>query len=95
MDSALAHLSEHDPIIGRLISTYPAPTFERHEKYYQELVDSIISQQLSVKAARTIEGRFKELYGGSFPTPEQIIATDIEDLHSAGRHRAEGRGARV
>ena len=91
MDSALAHLSEHDPIIGRLISTYPAPTFERHEKYYQELVDSIISQQLSVKAARTIESRFKELYGGSFPTPEQIIATDIEDLRSAGLSRPKAR----
>lgn len=91
MDKALAHLTTHDPIIGQLAARYPAPTFHKHSNYYQELVDSIISQQLSVKAARAIETRFKDLYGGNFPTPEQILDTDIEILRSVGISRPKAR----
>jgi DNA-3-methyladenine glycosylase II len=91
MDKALAHLSANDSALKRLIADYPAPTFERHSDYYRELVDSIISQQLSVKAARAIEGRFKDLFGGQFPSPEQILTTDVETLRSVGFSRPKAR----
>ena len=91
MDNALEHLRAHDPIIAELIARYPAPAFHKHGNYYQELVDSIISQQLSVKAARAIEARFKDLYGGNFPSPEQILDTDIETLRSVGISRPKAR----
>jgi DNA-3-methyladenine glycosylase II len=91
MDKAIQHLAAHDPIVGQLIARYPVPTFRKHGNYYQELVDSIISQQLSVKAARAIETRFKNLYGGEFPTPEQILDTDIEVLRSVGISRPKAR----
>lgn len=91
MDDALSHLSKHDPIIGALIRRYPLPQFEKHSNYYQELVDSIISQQLSVKAARAIETRFKDLFGGTFPSPEQIIDKDIEELRGVGLSYAKSR----
>lgn len=91
MDNALEHLRVHDPIIAELIARYPTPTFHKHGNYYQELVDSIISQQLSVKAARAIEARFKDLYGGNFPSPEQILDTDIETLRSVGISRPKAR----
>lgn len=87
MKTALEHLSQHDPIIGKLITRYPAPAFEKHTNYYHELVSSIISQQLSVKAAATIEGRFKDLFGGGFPSPEQILEKDIEELRAVGLSR--------
>ena len=48
------------------------------------MVGSIISQQLSVKAADTIEKRFVALFGGIFPTPEQIAAKEIDELRSVG-----------
>lgn len=91
MDKALEHLRANDPIIAELIARYPAPTFHKHGNYYQELVDSIISQQLSVKAARAIETRFKDLYGGNFPSPEQILDTDIETLRGVGISRPKAR----
>lgn len=91
MDKALQHLRINDPVMARLINEYPKPALTKHGNYYQELVDSIISQQLSVKAARAIEGRFKDLYGGNFPTPEQIIATDIETLRAVGLSRPKAR----
>lgn len=89
MDSALQHLRRNDPIIAELIDRYPAAQFTRHTNYYSELVDSIISQQLSVKAARTIRERFTALFDGDFPTPEEILAKDVETLRGVGLSRAK------
>jgi DNA-3-methyladenine glycosylase II len=91
MNDALEHLAAHDPVMQRLIETYPRPSFEKHENYYQELVDSIIGQQLSVSAARAIEGRFKDLFDGAFPSPEQILTVDIETLRGVGFSRPKAR----
>ena len=91
MDKALEHLRINDPIMARLIDTYPAPTFKKHTNYYQELVDSIIGQQLSVHAARAIEDRFKALFDGEFPTPEQILTKDVEELRTIGFSRPKAR----
>lgn len=54
------------------------------DDYYWELVDAIISQQLSVKAACSIEERFLALYPGKVPTPDQILVTPDEKLRQAG-----------
>jgi len=86
-EPSLQHLSSHDPVMARLIAVHEPPGFTKHSNYYHELIDSIISQQLSVKAARTIEGRFKDLFGGSFPSPEQLLEKDIEELRAAGLSR--------
>lgn len=57
-----------DPIIKQLIKKYPAPKFtDRSEFLFYELIESIISQQLSIKAADTIFGRFKELFTNRHP----------------------------
>ena len=87
MDKALVYLSAADPRLAFLIETHSKPEFLPHTNYYQELVDSIISQQLSVKAARTIEGRFKDLFGGEFPSPEHILDKNIEELRAVGLSR--------
>jgi len=91
MDKALAHLSTSDPRLAFLIETYEKPKFLPHTNYYHELVDSIISQQLSVKAARTIEGRFKNMFNGEFPSPEQILEKDVEELRAVGLSRPKAR----
>lgn len=91
MEQVLLQLREADPVLARLIDSYPAPTFEPHGNYYHELVDSIISQQLSVKAARSIEGRFKELFDGRFPSPEELLERDDDELRSAGLSRPKVR----
>jgi DNA-3-methyladenine glycosylase II len=87
LQRAADHLAAHDPILAPLIAVYPLPGFTPHTNYYQALVNSIIGQQLSVKAAATIKKRFAELFGTTFPTPEQIIASDDELLKSAGLSR--------
>jgi len=88
MDAALAHLSKFDSCLAELINAYEHPQLSPHTNYYQELASSIISQQLSVKAAATIEKRFIGLFDDSiFPTPEQILAKNVEELRTAGLSR--------
>ncbi|HTE22618.1 MAG TPA: DNA-3-methyladenine glycosylase [Candidatus Limnocylindria bacterium] len=90
IQQATAHLSRSDPVLAQVIATSPPCDIRPHKNYYQELVDSIISQQLSVKAARTIERRFCELFGSSdFPPPEKILGKDTDELRSAGLSRGK------
>jgi DNA-3-methyladenine glycosylase II len=84
--TAIKHLAAHDPIMAELIDLYPEPLFTRHPNYYRELMSSIISQQLSIKAAAAIQQRFIDLFG-YFPTPEEILATPPDDLRAVGLSR--------
>ncbi len=91
MDNVLEHLKDNDPILAELIALYPAPEFTKHTNYYHELISSIVSQQLSVKAAAAIEKRFRGLFEGNFPSPEQILEKDIEELREVGLSRPKAR----
>lgn len=82
------HLRASDPILEIIIKQTGLPTITPHKNYYQELVESIISQQLSVKAAATIQKRFLDLFkGDDFPTPAEILKKDIEELRAVGLSR--------
>lgn len=83
LQRAAKHLAS-DPIVAPLIARHGLCTFEPHAEYYRTLADSIIGQQLSVKAARTIKQRFRDLFGGIFPAPQAILVKRIEELRSAG-----------
>ncbi|HSW77726.1 MAG TPA: DNA-3-methyladenine glycosylase [Candidatus Chromulinivoraceae bacterium] len=87
LQRAADHLAANDPILAPIVATSPLPGLVPHTDYYQALVNSIIGQQLSVKAAATIKKRFADLFGTTFPAPEQIIASDDELLKSAGLSR--------
>jgi len=53
------------------------------------LYSSIISQQLSTKAADAIYARFLEFYGGNTPDSQQLLDTEIEDLRLIGLSKAK------
>lgn len=56
--------------------------------YFRALVEAIIYQQLSGKAASTILRRFRSLYPpGRFPSPELIARTPVSKLRSVGLSR--------
>lgn len=81
---AINHLLSHDPILASIIITHPICDLKPHKQYYRSLVESIIGQQLSVKAAASIRHRFIQLFGGDFPDPEAILAKPVEELKTAG-----------
>jgi len=51
---------------------------------YGALLRAIVGQQLSTKAARTIYGRVLELFGGSTPSPEQLLEAGEAELRACG-----------
>ena len=89
MQTALTNLSHNDAVLADLISRYRLPLPKSHTDYYHELASSIISQQLSVKAALTIETRVKDLFNGRLPLPDELLATDVSTLRSAGLSRGK------
>jgi len=89
MQQAADHLKAHDPLLGQVIREVGLCTIEPHTNYYQELVDSIISQQLSIKAAASILKRFRQLFDNQLPTPAQILTKDVDELRAVGLSRAK------
>ncbi|HEY1359463.1 MAG TPA: DNA-3-methyladenine glycosylase [Thermoleophilaceae bacterium] len=93
--SAVEHLRGSDPVMARLIGDYGAPDGvlarrgRRPGDAYGALLRSIVGQQLSTKAARTIYERLTDLFGGRAPTPGELLDVDPEKLREAGLSRAK------
>jgi DNA-3-methyladenine glycosylase II len=51
---------------------------------YGALLRSVVGQQLSTKAARSIYGRLAELFGGRAPRPAELLAADPARLRKVG-----------
>lgn len=51
---------------------------------YYDLLDSIVSQQLSVKVATVIFNRFLKLFDGEYPHAKQLLQLDVETMRSVG-----------
>lgn len=82
---ALAHLAV-DPVMARIIDETPAPKIfnEYADDLYLALLESIVSQQISVKAANAIFGRFRALFPGNYPDANALLLKTNEELRSAG-----------
>jgi len=62
----IKHFKKSDPILFEVIKRIGAidtPTGRKGKNYFLDLIESIVSQQLSGKAAGTILARFRALYG--------------------------------
>ena len=87
IELALKYLSR-DKDLKTLIDHFGVITLKRRRNYFKSLLRSIIHQQLSGKAARTIENRFLELYNGNrYPTPEEVLKTPAEAIQNVGISR--------
>ncbi|HVX57703.1 MAG TPA: DNA-3-methyladenine glycosylase [Candidatus Saccharimonadales bacterium] len=91
LQTAARQLARRDPVLKPVIARAGPCTITPHTDYYWELIDSIISQQLSVKAAASIERRFQELLGSPVPSPEAILAKSVDELRTAGLSNAKAR----
>jgi DNA-3-methyladenine glycosylase II len=91
---ACRHLCEADPRLGVLIARAgpftmrPPPT----QSLFAALVEAIVYQQLSGKAAATILRRVVALYRPRrFPRPQDLLDTPPERLRAAGLSAAKTR----
>lgn len=84
-------LRKSDVTMKRLINHHgPCPMSEWEYRPFHTLVTSIISHQLSAKAADTIEQRVSQIVTAPF-YPEGFLKAPSERLHSAGLSRAKVR----
>jgi DNA-3-methyladenine glycosylase II len=94
-EEAGRHLSANCPVMAELVARYgPCPLPEKNYTPFETLAASIIGQQLSVKAADTIEKRVLDVIGGSL-TPERILAVEPEALRACGLSNAKVKYVRV
>jgi DNA-3-methyladenine glycosylase II len=83
MQKALTHLKTSDPILASIIERVGAPQITYRDPTFEALARSIVFQQLSTKAARTIYGRLEEAAGGKL-TPESIQGLSVGEMRRAG-----------
>lgn len=83
MKKAIDHLKRADPVLGGIIQRIGPYRIGYHEPSFRVVVRSIISQQLSTKAAATINRRLDEALGGTV-TPEAILRLRPERMKSFG-----------
>ena len=94
IEGARRALARRDPRLGALIRRVgPCGLAEtRHGEPFADLVRVILSQQLSVSAARTIHDRVVTLAGGPEAlTPARVEALDAVALRNAGVSRPKIR----
>ncbi len=81
-----ADLASRDKRLAKVIAAHPLCTIGRNQKpikHFESLVESVISQQLAVKAADTIFGRVKKAAGGRI-IPARIAALSEAEMREAG-----------
>src|SRR5205085_4496646 len=88
-DPAVKHLRRADPVMKSLIDSLGALDVEARRRgrpadSYGTLLRSIVGQQLSTKAARTIYERMLQLWNGKTPTPMKMLEKGPEALRAAG-----------
>ena len=79
------YLSSKDATLASIIEN--TPTFKKTDwngDVYLALLESIVSQQISVKAAESIFARFRALFPSDYPHPELLLTQTDEQLRSAG-----------
>jgi DNA-3-methyladenine glycosylase II len=80
------HLNK-DKKLAELIKTIELPELNPDGDVYSALTRSIVSQQLSTKAAATIYGRFLDLFDNRYPNIETVLSFSIEELRAVGLSR--------
>lgn len=81
-DDAKAHLSKRDKVLRKLIRKYPDADLGSRGDAFQTLARSIAGQQISVKAAQSIWGRFAAACASL--TPRDVHAMADETIRACG-----------
>lgn len=81
--AASTHISNTDPAMAKLIAQVGPIGLPEPKGDFESLVDAIVSQQLSIKAAATIHGRLVNMLNRDV-RPEVVLSTKAEDLRQVG-----------
>ena len=89
-ERAKNHLSKKDKIMSKLIKTYKGNLITRNNFFYS-LSRSIVSQQISTKAADSIFSKFEKKCKGKIK-PKNVSKISISSLRSCGLSHQKAKG---
>lgn len=91
MDNKVAeHFKKVDPILYKVVEKVGIIPIQRTSgDLFEDLCEAIASQQLSVKAADTIFGRFKELFKNGKIDPKLIVDMPPDTIRGVGFSNAK------
>ncbi len=78
----MAYLKSRDKKLGEAIDKIGFIKREINPDSFSALISSIVSQQISGKAAKTVQGRLDKLLGKI--TPENIMQADVSHIQACG-----------
>ena len=90
IQKARRHLRAADPVMKTVIDTVGPFTLRLERDRFAMLVRSIISQQISTSAARSIRRRLQELAGPDGLKAANLAQFTVDQLRSVGLVAAEG-----
>ena len=80
----LEHFDEKDAVMAGVIRRVGPFKLKRNQHYFQVLCKAIVGQQISTKAAESINHRFRNLFTGNWPTPKKLQGLTEKQLREAG-----------
>lgn len=83
-DDPIEYLQKADPILAPIIKLVGRLSWDSETDYFRSLIESIIGQQLSTKAAETIISRFNVLFKTHPYFPKDILKLDTEAIRGVG-----------
>jgi DNA-3-methyladenine glycosylase II len=92
--SAQRRLARRDPMLKKLIGHVGPCTLQHDPDGFNVLVRSIVSQQISTRAARAIGGRLTEALAPAGVCPKALQAASEETLRGAGLSAGKVRSLR-
>lgn len=81
-DDARKHLIKKDRVMKRLIPKFGDACLQSRGDAFSTLARSIVGQQISVKAAKTVWDRFARL--PQEMTPDHVLRLKVDDMRAAG-----------
>lgn len=89
VQKGVRHLRTADPVVAGLIRRFGIHRMETTRNYFQVMLETVISQQLSTKAAASIYGKLVDNLGGKLPRPRDVLAASDAQLRGAGLSRSK------
>lgn len=74
-------------LLSEVLPSFPPP----HGDVYMDLIEAIVYQQISIKAAKSIFERIKAHFGGFIPPPDEMSLVDHEELRGLGLSNQKAR----
>ncbi len=78
-----------DSKIAEISKKVSLPDITKTKDIYLDMLEIIISQQLSGNVAKVIYNRFLELFKNKYPSPKELLSTNDQKLREAGLSQAK------